>query len=68
VTSRTTPKKYDGEIAADVIRLLDHLKVTKAQATGYSMGGRVAGQLLATHPERLQSVPFGGSGPLLRPS
>jgi pimeloyl-ACP methyl ester carboxylesterase len=62
------PEKYGVEMAEDVIRLLDHLKVKKAHVFGYSMGAWVAGKLLATHPERLSSVILGGSGPLLRPS
>lgn len=62
------PKKYGKEMAEDVVRLLDHLKVKKAHVVGYSMGAWVAGTLLATHPDRLSSVTFGGSGPLYRPS
>jgi pimeloyl-ACP methyl ester carboxylesterase len=62
------PKKYGGEMAEDVVRLLDHLKIKKAHVVGYSMGAWVAGKLLATHPDRLLSVTFGGSGPLFRPS
>jgi pimeloyl-ACP methyl ester carboxylesterase len=61
-------KKYGNEMAEDVVRLLDHLKVRKAHVVGYSLGAWVAGTLLATHPDRLSSVTFGGSGPLYRPS
>ena len=59
------PKKYGKEMAEDVVRLLDHLKVKKAHVVGYSMGAMVAGKLLASHPERLLSVTFGGAAPLL---
>lgn len=62
------PKLYGGELAADVLRLLDHLKVEKAHVVGYSMGAAVAGKLLVTHPERLLGVTFGGGGPLFRPT
>ncbi len=60
--------KYGCEMAEDVVRLLDHLDVPKAHVVGYSMGATVAGKLLASHPDRLLSVTFGGGGPLFRPS
>jgi pimeloyl-ACP methyl ester carboxylesterase len=59
------PKRYGREMAEDVVRLLDHLKVKKAHVVGYSMGALVAGRLLASHPDRLRSVTFGGGAPLL---
>lgn len=62
------PKKYGHEMAEDVVRLLDHLKVEKAHLVGYSMGASVAGTLLVTHPDRLSSVTFGGGGPRFKPS
>jgi pimeloyl-ACP methyl ester carboxylesterase len=58
------PKKYGREMADDVVRLLDHLKVKKAHVVGYSMGAMVAGKLLVAHPDRLLSVTFGGAGPM----
>ena len=60
------PKKYGRELAADVLRLLDHLKVKKAHVVGYSMGSAVAGRLLTSHPDRILSVTFGGGGPLFQ--
>src|SRR5580658_6587002 len=48
--------------ALDTIELMDHLKIEKAHIGGYSMGGAFTGQLLATHPERFITAPFGGSG------
>jgi len=62
------PEKYGPEMAEDVVRLLDHLKIKKAHVVGYSMGAVVAGKLLVDHPDRLLSVTFGGAGPQFRPS
>lgn len=56
------PKKYGPQMAADVIELMDHLKIDKAHIHGYSMGGFITGQLLARHPERFLTASFGGSG------
>lgn len=64
----TDAKAYGAELAEDVIRLLDHLKVEKAHVVGYSIGSTVAGKLLVSHPDRLLSVTFGGGGPIFRPS
>jgi pimeloyl-ACP methyl ester carboxylesterase len=49
-------------MAQDVIELMDHLKIDKAHIHGYSMGGGITAQLLATHPERFLTASFGGSG------
>src|SRR5258708_33088078 len=48
--------------AEDVIELMDHLKIQKAHIHGYSMGGGITGQLLASHPQRFITAAFGGSG------
>jgi len=58
-------KQYGREMAEDVVRLIDHLKVKKAHVVGYSMGAMIAGKLLVSHPDRLLSVTFGGAAPLL---
>lgn len=39
-------------LAADVIQLMDHLKLTSASLMGYSLGSVIALHLLHTHPER----------------
>ena len=57
--------KYDAEVAADVIRLLDHLKIEKAHLVGYSSGSYVAGKVAATYPNRVRSVVFGGQAPII---
>jgi pimeloyl-ACP methyl ester carboxylesterase len=56
------PKAYGCEMAEDVIRLLDHLKIPKAHVVGYSMGGFIALNLLANHPDRLLSATAGAAG------
>jgi pimeloyl-ACP methyl ester carboxylesterase len=59
------PEKYGPEMAEDVVRLLDHLKLPKAHLVGYSMGAIVAGKIVATHPDRVLSVVYGGQAPIL---
>src|SRR5688572_25657206 len=54
------PAAYD-ELALDVIRLLDHLRIEKAHAVGYSLGGIIAIKLLTTHPDRFLSAVLGGA-------
>ena len=57
--------QYGPEMAADVVRLLDHLKIEKAHLIGYSSGTFIASKVVATHPERVLSVVYGGQAPLL---
>jgi pimeloyl-ACP methyl ester carboxylesterase len=59
------PAKYGPEMAADVVRLLDHLKLEKAHLIGYSSGAFIAGKVAATHPERVLSVVYAGQAPLV---
>jgi len=52
----------------DARRLLDRLRVQRADVMGYSMGARIALFLAITHPERVRSVVFGGlGGNMVRP-
>jgi pimeloyl-ACP methyl ester carboxylesterase len=53
---------YGDEMAEDVVRLLDHLKIEKAHIVGYSMGGMIAMKVVTTHPDRVHSVTLGGMG------
>ncbi len=57
--------KYGPEMAADVVRLLDHLKIEKAHLIGYSSGAFIVAKVAATHPERVRSIVYGGQAPLL---
>jgi len=54
------PHAYD-EIALDVIRLLDHLKIEKAHVVGYSLGGIIVAKLLTTHQNRFLGAVLGGA-------
>jgi pimeloyl-ACP methyl ester carboxylesterase len=54
--------QYGLEMVGDVIRLLDHLKVERANVVGYSMGGAIANQLLVKYPGRLLTVTLLGAG------
>lgn len=58
-------KSYGVEMAADVVRLLDHLKIKKAHLVGYSSGAFIAGKVAATHPNRVISVTYGGQAPVI---
>ena len=53
-------KQYGVEMAEDVVRLLDHLKIKQAHVVGYSMGAIITAKLLVTHPDRLLSATLGG--------
>ncbi len=55
-------RDYGVEMAEDVVRLLDHLKIRKAHVIGYSMGGMITMKLMTLHPERVQSAVLGGMG------
>jgi pimeloyl-ACP methyl ester carboxylesterase len=57
------PAAY-GEMAGDVIRLMDHLSLQRAHMVGYSMGAGVVGKLLTTHPDRFLSATLGGGTPI----
>ncbi|MFN2199552.1 MAG: alpha/beta hydrolase [Anaerolineales bacterium] len=45
-----------GDLADDIIALLDHLQIPRAHIVGNSLGGMVVWQLLADHPERFFSA------------
>lgn len=49
-------------MADDVIALMDHLKIARADVMGYSLGSRMAAILALKRPERLRSAILGGIG------
>jgi pimeloyl-ACP methyl ester carboxylesterase len=55
-------EEYGVEMAEDIVRLLDHLKIEKAHVAGYSLGGFLTLNLAARHPERLRSAGVLGAG------
>jgi pimeloyl-ACP methyl ester carboxylesterase len=54
------PRAYD-ELGLDVIRLLDHLEISRAHVIGYSLGGIIVAKLLTTHPERFLTAVLGAA-------
>ncbi len=57
------PAAYGGaQMADDVIALMDHVGIDKADLMGYSMGAGISASLLTRHPERFTSVILGGMG------
>src|SRR5207244_4745684 len=57
------PAQYEVAImASDVIALLDHLQIERADIMGYSLGSRLTAVLALRHPQRLRSAILGGIG------
>jgi pimeloyl-ACP methyl ester carboxylesterase len=57
------PSQYSIPImAGDVVALMDHLDIPRADVMGYSLGGRMAAWLGLNAPERLRSAILGGIG------
>ncbi|QKP78771.1 alpha/beta fold hydrolase [Methyloligella sp. GL2] len=57
------PELYGApDMAADAVRLLDHLNIDKADVLGYSMGARIAVFMALRYPERMRSLIIGGLG------
>jgi pimeloyl-ACP methyl ester carboxylesterase len=56
------PAAYGNSMGDDVIRLMDHLGIDKAELFGYSMGGAISLGLMARYPERFSRVVLGGVG------
>ena len=54
---------YGQEMALDIFRLLDHLKIARAHILGYSMGARVVGGAMPAHSERFLTAILGGFPP-----
>lgn len=57
------PAQYTTSIMArDVVNLLDHLGIERADVMGYSMGARIAAFMALEHPSRLRRAILGGLG------
>jgi pimeloyl-ACP methyl ester carboxylesterase len=57
------PAQYEIAImASDVIALMDHLAIDRADVMGYSLGGRMTAVLAVEQPQRLRSAILGGIG------
>jgi pimeloyl-ACP methyl ester carboxylesterase len=57
------PAQYSiAEMAGDIIALMDHLDIARADVMGYSLGGRMTAWLGLNAPERLRSAILGGIG------
>jgi pimeloyl-ACP methyl ester carboxylesterase len=60
------PKQYGAEMALDIVRLLDHLGISKAHIVGYSLGAQITSKLLTMHPERFLTATLGGGAGFFR--
>ena len=57
------PAQYEIAImAGDVVALMDHLGIERADIMGYSLGSRMTAVLALSHPQRLRSAILGGIG------
>lgn len=56
------PAKYGLHVSADISRLLDHLRISKAHVLGFSLGAIIANDLRSTQPDRLLTMTMVGSG------
>lgn len=56
------PAAYGDNMVRDVINLLDHLNISKANVVGYSMGGTITQNLVINYPERILKAVIAGSG------
>jgi pimeloyl-ACP methyl ester carboxylesterase len=56
LSGKPVSKYTSAEMAADIIGLMDHLKIDKVILVGHSMGGSIAGYFAATYPDRLRAV------------
>ncbi|MGH2447324.1 MAG: alpha/beta fold hydrolase [Chloroflexota bacterium] len=54
-------KAYGLQLSLDVLRLMNHLGIAKADVVGYSMGAQTAAHLMVIAPKRLVAVVLGGA-------
>jgi pimeloyl-ACP methyl ester carboxylesterase len=55
------PSQYGREMALDVVRLLDHLRLPTVHIVGYSLGAHVTAQSMSLHPSRFITATLGGA-------
>jgi pimeloyl-ACP methyl ester carboxylesterase len=61
-------KLYDSDaygisvMASDIVALMDHLNIERADVMGYSLGSRMTAIVARNQPKRLRSAIFGGIG------
>lgn len=56
------PNMYGPHMAEDVVAVMDALDVDRAHVHGFSMGGSILTQILRSHPGRVVTAIYGGSG------
>lgn len=58
--------RYGPEAAMDIIRLMDHLQLSRAHIVGYSMGAILNGYLVTQVPSRYMTCTIAGATPHFR--
>lgn len=63
------PAAYgQGVLVEDILRLMDHVGLERADLMGYSMGARLSLQVALQHPDRVANLIVGGiGGRMLKP-
>jgi pimeloyl-ACP methyl ester carboxylesterase len=57
------PAAYEiAVMASDIVALMDHLNIERADVMGYSLGSRMTAIVARSQPQRLRSAIFGGIG------
>jgi pimeloyl-ACP methyl ester carboxylesterase len=53
---------HTATMAEDVVALIDHLRIARADFMGYSMGARICAFVALKHPDRVRKLILGGLG------
>ena len=56
------PSQYGLKMVEDVVKLMDHLSIKKANVFGYSMGSRITLNLVLRYHDRIKCAVLGGFG------